>query len=359
MKKQILLLVIFILATFANVNVSWGQGATIGSTPRGTNCVGTALTPIAGQPYVYKAASNQLGNYTFWATKDVNFISMVAGVPTTNIDKKLNSPTTTPIGADLLTTSANYGASNAADEVTVTWSDATLNGTTALAPTFVAVNQDGTCTNNFKAWSITPIKAFTVDIRNIDNAAPTIPLAYDAVESQCFDKVNSATFVSPNVVYDFGTQILYFEVIAANFTDSYTPTFQISGLNSVQTATIAWDVVPGFTSATAPVAIVNSTPVTAAAPVTTAVTNTSTGVSIYVMVTIKNNTFQGIAPTPITLAVDSQNSVGDWDIDNGNGSTCTAAVAADQKDIAMQTLDPRPNVTPVAPTPFVTGNETN
>lgn len=362
MKKQILFLTFFVLASFAGVTDVMGQAVT-GSAPRGIDCVDGPLNPIAGKEYTYQAGSNQTGDYTFWATKDWNFIATDgSGVTTTNMaTTKLLSSTTTPTGTDLLTTSANYATAAAADNVQITWSDAILAGTTTAAPTFVAVNQEGTCTNNFKAWAIVPIKAFTVDIRNIENEAGT-PLGYDAAEDQCFDEVRGATYNAGTIEYNFGTQVLYFEVIAANFTSSWVPTFNIAGLGTNQTALLEWAYESAFTTIIASSAITNGTPVTTAAA-TTSQTTTTGGVSIYVRVTITNNTYEGINATPITLSVDGVNSVGDWDIENNTltdaGPLCNAGTLNDGMDAATQTLNPRPTVTPVAPTPFVTGDNNN
>jgi len=358
MKKQILFLVALLLAIFASATMSFGQ-ALIGSAPRGINCVDDAMHPIAGKKYVYKAASTQAGNYTFWSTKDMNFISTVGTTTTTNIATKLTTP------ADLLTASANYATADATDNVEITWSDVILNGTTTAAPTFVAVNQDGTCANNLKVWSILPIKAFTVDIRNIDNANPTgTSKAFDATDDQCFDIVRGAKFnpVSSAMEYNFGTQVLYFEVIAANFTNSWTPTFTLSALGNGQTAVIEWAYNAAFTNPATPVVVTSGT--LSATAVTTAATSTSLGVSIFVRVTITNNTFEGIASMPVSLTVDGVNSVNQWDVENNTlvaaGPLCGAGALNDKMDVATQTINPRPTVTPVAPsTPFVTGNETN
>jgi hypothetical protein len=334
MKKQIFILLMAIFAF--SFSSAFGQpgNAINGSAPRGISCVDNAKHPMAGKSYTYTAASNQAGNFTFWATKDPNFITTVAGPPvvtTTNIATKLLTtpvaPATTP---DLLATSANYGNAAAQATVDITWSDKIIAATdSATSPTFVAVLKDGSCVNNFDAWMIQPIKAFTVDIRNM-NHTTIAPLAFDVKDNQCFDAVKGATWSAGQMHYDFGTQVLYFEVIAANFTSSYTPSFKISGLGNGQTATLEWDVVNTFASATAPVAITNATPITSAVPVTTALTSTTAGVSIYVRVTIKNNTYEGtlVPVTPITLAVDAQNAVGDYDIDNGNGTSCTPVTGA-------------------------------
>jgi len=357
MKKQILILVLLLVAVFAGVNNSYGQtpgNAVVGSAPRGIGCVDDALHPLVGKEYSYIGNSTQSGAFSFWATKANDFISSLGTFPTqtttTNMAGRL-----TVAGGDLLT-ATNYGAAGTAgltDNVKLTWSDATLNGTTAAAPTFVVAHQQGTCADNLKVWSITPVIAFTVDIMNMTHGATPAPIAYnDAAENQCFDQVRGATYNAGTLDYDFGTQYLYWEVIAANFSVSYTPTFQISNLGNGQTATIEWSNLSTFAAATttAPVAIANGTAVTSATAVTTNVTNTSAGISIFVRVTIKNNTFEGLAATNITLAVDGKNSVNVWDIVNNTTAaptplTCTAAIGADQNDAATQILNPRPTVT--------------
>ena len=354
MKKQIFTLTFFVLAFFGGLTDVLGQAQHV-SDPRGINCVDDALHPIAGKEYTYQAASNQTGDYTFWATTDPNFITTTGGVTTTNIATMLTTP------SELLTATANYGSANSSDQVGITWSDAILSATDpATSPTFVAVNQDGTCANNFKVWSIDPLTAFTVDIRNIEDAT-LAPMAFDATDNQCFDQVRGATYNAGQVEYDYGTQVLYFEVIAANFTDSWTPTFTLSALGNGQTAVIEWAYDNAFTNPATPVVVTSGTP--SATAVTTNETTTTTGVSIYVRVTITNGTYEGIASTDVTLTVDGQNSVNEWDIENNTlsdaGPLCNATTAADGMDAATQTIDPRPTVTPSAPTPFVTGNETN
>lgn len=358
MKKQFQTLAVVVLALLAGIPQVRGQ-ALPGSTTRGIVCTDGPLNPIPGKEYVYKATSNQAGDYTFWATQDMNFISTTGGTTTTNIATMLTSPTTTPSGSDLLATSANYGTAAAPDSVAITWSDSILSVTSDTVPTFIAVVQDGDCTNNFEAWKIAPIKAFIVDILNID-PIDSLALGYDLADSTCFDEVRDASYnpSSGEIEYDFGTQALFFEVIAANFTSYWTPTFNLSALNTDQTAVIEWDYDMNFANPDTVQSGVQST-----TNVITNEMNTSNGVSIYVRVTVTNNTYEGLVDQDVTLTVDGVNSVGDWDIENNTltdpGPLCNAGALDDQMDAATQTLTPRPDVQEVAPTPFIPGNETN
>lgn len=357
MKKSILFTV---LAIFAGMSVSWSQSLP-GSPPRGVDCEDGPGNPIAGKSYNYQASATPSGgDYLFWATKDPDFISTAAGVTTTNINTMLLSPTTTPPGTDLLETSANYANPDPQDYVSITWSDAILNGTDpATSPTFVATYYEAPttgCADNFRVWSIDPIVAFTVDIKNIEDLTGNI-LAYDAAEDQCIDNVRGATYVGTAMQYNFGWDTMYYEVVAANFTNSWTPTFTITGLHTVQTAVVTWT----YDNPTlwGPATVWND----ATETVYTTETNTDQGVSIYVRMIITNNNYEGNNDRNITLAVDGQNSVGDWDIVNNTptdpGPLCDPATVADQYDIAMQTQKARPTLTPVDPPAFVGGNEQN
>ncbi|HZL09212.1 MAG TPA: hypothetical protein VFC65_04385 [Prolixibacteraceae bacterium] len=338
MKKQILFLVFLVLAVFAGVDSSSGQSVA-GTAPRPLVCDNDALHPIAGKAYTYTVAATPLGGqYTWWATKDENFI--VAGDHSANLATQLTT------ASDLNATSANYGAANAATDVSITWSTSILSATTFQGdgvspngtPTFVAVHYAAPvagCTDNFKVFELDPKNGFTVDILNMDYTAIT-PLGFDVAETQCFAPVSSATYVAGDMSYLYGVNIMYFEVVAANFSGSWTPTFQLTGLTGTQTAVIEWDYTTGFAAPKTEISGTQST-----TPVATTVTDTSNGVSIYVRVTITNNSFEGLAQTPITLAVDGENAAGELDVIN---TTCVEPAAADFADLAIQTLDERPTV---------------
>jgi hypothetical protein len=362
MKKQILILVIALMGL---VSVSWGQ-AVHNTDPRGTACVDDPLHPVAGKSYTYQLLANPTGgNFLWWATKDPNFVTTdAAGVRTYN--NGAGTLLTVANGA-LIATGANYNTAGTANSVNITWSDSILANTVYNTnPTFVTTLYNGTaCADNLKVYQLDPIKAFTVDILNYDG---TTKLAYDVAASQCIDKVSKATFVTNAMQYEYGRNIFVYEVIAANFTNYWTPTWTLTGLNAAQTYVIQWTYDAPSTW--------NASTVWHAATdrVNTSATDTSTGVSIFVRVTVTNNNFENNAtdhPTGVTiaLAIDGTNSVGSWDINNGSGAQsgtlCTATIGADQLDIANQTLLPRPSLiegttSPTAPNlRLVPGNSQN
>lgn len=339
MKTQIFFLIAAVLVT----TNAFGQ-MKAGSAPLPlVGCTNDFLHPLAGVSYNYQATVNPTGgNFQWWATKNVDFITTTGGVTTNNIGTRLT------VGTDLIAASASYGTTTATDNVDITWSSATLSGTSAANPTFVVVQNNGTgtnCANNLKVYPILPINGFTVDIKNMDQAKA--PLAYAAPYSFCVSNIASARYdgVTKAIITDYGTNVLYFEVVAANFTGSYTPSFKVSGLAAGQTVT-AVDLFADAAFATAAIPTTLTAGVySPAAPLTVdpSVTNTATGVSIYVRLTIHNGTHETLADDAIVLAVNGINAAGEKDVVNTACGTQT-----DYEDTATQTLTRRPTITAAA-----------
>lgn len=361
MKKQLFIL---ILAVFASVNVVLAQPyATTHTAPRPLACNNDALHPIAGKPYVYTLdATPPNGVYTWWATKNPNFISTTASTTTMNTGTQL-----TTASGDLINVSPNYGAGNGttANTVSITWSSALLAGTQyqstpgaaapAKTPTFVAAYyaapSGSGCADNFKVYELEPLNGFTVDILNL-NPTTKVPDAgtYSYTAEQCVDNVRSATYTTAHqILYDYGVNVLYFEVVAANFTEEWTPTFNLTGLQTNQTADIVWDYSTAFstpvtvkTGATADGEFVSPSVV----KVDPSVTNTSLGVSIYVRVTIHNGKYETLTANKISLGVAGQNKELAWDVDNNNPATadCSTVATKTFEDTVDQLINPRPDV---------------
>jgi len=355
MKKQFLSLIV---ALIASISFVWGQtGMEHNSTGRTVSCTTGPLNPAAGVPYIYKASVTPGGGtYEWWATKDPNFIT-TPGV--TNMSTTALTVTST----QLIAVSANYATvSSTTDEVSITWSDAILSNTVPVTnPTFVAIHYVGSggvsdCTDNFKAFEITPVNAFVVDIKNIVDNTKAV-LAYDVLTEQCPAGVASATYSGGSMRYHYGFDYFYYEVVASNFTNYWIPTFAVTGHHTAQTPVVEYTYANPSTWNTTPPTWSPVTNASTQFAVGSTVTSTQNGVSVYIRVTLNNNTYEGLALRPVTLTVDGQNSVGDWDVVN---STCNDPNAADLNDTAIQNILPRPTVLPVAPsTPFIPGNNQN
>ncbi|MHC1775251.1 MAG: hypothetical protein AB9834_07505 [Lentimicrobium sp.] len=354
MKKQ--LLFVLLLALLAGTSQVFAQ-AIGGSAPQPISCAGTAANPIAGVPYDYSALIDPaLGSAYWYATNATTF--MTAGVRPAGIEL--------PVAGTVVAAATNYMDNTTGDAspttTNITWTSDGLAANTPPTATdpptlFVVVEYTAPtteCANNLKVYPIRPINAFVVDIMNMTPGGTQTPSGYGTVEAQCFPGVQSAVWQpapAPNggILYDFGINYLYYEVIAANFTESYTPEFQITNLQAGQTVDIDWGYTIGTYTTNVATGVGNG--VHASPDVLTNATNTSAGVSIYVRVTIHNANFEGLAQLPITLAVDALNSAGQDDVNN---TTCL--VNAPFEDAAIQNLDRRPTVTGVAPNTFLPVN---
>lgn len=358
MRKSIFLTVAVALL---GVATTFGQTATHGSAPialSGTSCNDDALHPIAGKSYNYSATVTPTGgNFKWWATTDVNFISTTSGTTSDNS----NTALTTTSG--LTAAGTNYNTTGTDNNVDLTWTTSTLN-TAKTTPTFVVVKYDAPtagCADNLKVYKIDPINAFTVDVLGLDPTTfnPTMSGGnpdYTAVQEQCVSNVQSATYntTTSSVDYDYGENKLYFEIVAANFTEEYTPTFQLTGLQAGQTADIKWGYAKGtydktvVTNAAHNHTTLATTGIEGTDKVETTATNTNNGVSIYVEVTVKNGTYETLADQNIALAVTGKNKANESDIKNDD--CATNAAFAD--NTSTQKIKLRPTVNPATGTSF-------
>lgn len=336
---------------FAGTNKGFGQMLPSSTVPQPGTCVSLPLHPRAGVPYTYEVSNpNGLAEgYLWWVTKETSFISAAAPNLT-------NMLTVTP--GQLIAATPSYGVVGTGNNtISITWSPEILANTEytyggSPEPTFVVVAANGDCNDNLQVYEINPTPSFTVDITNIDPAT-NLPVAYDAPVEQCVDEVQSATYDAGTgeINMDYGTNTLYFEVIAANFVTNWKPSFRVESgsLQGDQTAAIGW----AYTLNAAQAGTFIDTEVTGLVDLGTAggatataltadptVTNTATGVSIFVRVVITNNTFESIADNDFILSVDGYDSTDQWDLVN---SDCSDP-GEDHIDQAAHTVTARPDI---------------
>jgi len=342
MKKQILILSLFTLALiFAGTSKSYGQQAVHNSDPQAVACSPDELHPSAGIPYTYTLdATPGGGTWNWYATKNTTFING-AVIPNDSLKQTANQ---------LDYTTPNYGTSGSSNSVTITWSEAILANTTYQTnPTFVvgyyaASGAIGDCADNIKIYELDPTFAFVVDVKNIDPADNSIK-DYGTDVEQCVDNVQGASYTAAHqILYDYGTNYLYYEFIAANFSDYWVPTFAVTGLTTPpQTLTYEYTYAAPSTWATTPptwTALVSGTTHIEVDP---SVASTEHGVSVYVRVTVANNTFETLADQTVLMTLDGQNSNNMWDVQNTDCGLPNPN-AADQDDTSTQKIDKRPTV---------------
>ncbi len=321
MKKQLLLSIVALFATVLT-NTAIAQSSVHYTDPQKLICTSGPLTPFAGVPYDYSALLNPAAGSAYWyATTSTTFI---AGSSRTAVEQAK--------GGAFIADATNY--QNAALGATspstanITWNGTGLSTVNATNPLFVVVDYTAPaagCANNMKVYQIIPKNGFTVDIYNANQAKVTT--AWNTDYSTCVSDIASATYSGGAIVTNYGKNYLYFEVVAANFSTKWTPSFSVSGTQAGQLApVIEWSYDNTF--ATIQTGDVN-----------TLLTNTSAGVSIFVRVTIDNGTFEGLTDTAITLTV---NGVSDGLPDITNTDCLVTSLTDDQ---AKQILKARPTVT--------------
>lgn len=342
------------MAIFASVTVAFGQtNASHNSTSVApTGCTDNALNPIAGKVYPYSTAIDPTGGSAKWhvvaGTATQQFINGSSWVPTDEVVGGSYLLSTTPGTINPLTVASSPST------VSITWNSTGLAQVIA-DPTnkklFVAVEYTGTtCANNLQVWEIKPINAFTIDVYNVESAGTLT--ASGATVSQCYSAVESATFDGTNVKMNYGTNTITYEIVAANFTGSFSSTVQVSGLQTGQTADISWGYTVAQSKSNAPIqsGVSNGTYGPILATVDDATTSTGAGVSIFVTLTVHNNGYEGLSNDGITLAATAKNSAGQDDV--------TTACVSDPgySDSATHNLLRRPTINNPTPTPFLNKN---
>jgi hypothetical protein len=349
MKKQ---LVILVIALFV-ITISTAYGQLV---PRTVTCLAAdALHPIAGTPYTYAVTvPTPPGTKTYlWrVTQDQTFITNKILVATPEI------PGTS---AFLAIAGTNYNVGTVdGNSISLTWNSFVYD---PANPVFVIINvvsDDGTCSpNNMKVYKIIPINAFTLDIGNLDKNK-LLQTGYGTNIDRCISDIVSATYdaTSPEgVIYDFGLDTLYYEVVAANWSTSWKLSATVSGYDPEETiAEVVWSTTTTFATTHA---------MTLAAGVYTSADNVvpSTGItvgaageSVFIRVIVDHSVgalnYEGLTSEQIAVAVDgitllsATPPVGDVHFDNGAVTVPCPPLVVDgfTNDIALQTIKPRPDV---------------
>lgn len=337
MKKHFLFSTMFALTTA----LSYGQAttATTGTAPTPVTCTDDALHPIIGKEYTYKGTGTPAGGtYHIFATNSTNFIQNGA----------LNTTGAYTATNGLLKAGTGYNVNtNSTGETKLSWSGAAAN------PSFVVIQykQNGTCTtDNLKVYKIEPKNAFIIEIRNMKKGTGN-NFTTEALNTNidvCSANIQSATYNGTKMVYNYGSQSFYYELIAANYDKDFTPKVKIDGLQTGQTAKLKW----GYSKTTMNTeiaSVTNNTEVTLPKIIADTAIEPSKGVSIYLELVVENGSYEGTTDKNITLSVDATS--GTKNFKNVKRADCSDE--ADFADKAIQVLKARPAINPNSGT-FIT-----
>jgi hypothetical protein len=317
------------------------------SIPRLPNCSDSPLRPMVGKQYTYSVTIPSP------YTTPQSFDWYVTDAPGFIAGSILNTANIIPNSKEFIDAGDGYhDTSTGTSSITIKWTGkSAINSKTK--PYFLVIHYRGTngtlCeAMNIRAYKIEPYNAFTLDLTNMSG---TTDLNLDgsnlAVEHKmCAKDIASVSYDGTKMVYDYGTNELIFKVVAANFVGGWTPTVKISGLAGTQTIeTIEWSATTTFAGTN--LFSQNGASWTAGNKIPAPADNlTQDGEVIYIRVTIKNNDYEGIVDTPITLAINGVSDDGGEDV---HFADCLADGFSN--DVATQIILARPTITSSTGTP--------
>lgn len=346
MKKQILILVLALFAITYSSSV-FGQDVLTGAADCPTvnalsNCGTTdPLNPQAGILYNYSVTVEPVSSdpdFHWFVTTDPNFIT--ASAITAN--REIGNGT----GPHILAAGTGYNdPATGLANINMTWKYWVHDPD---APVFLVIYAEATagCLNdNIQAYVIIPQHSFTLDIQSI---------AVDGSEStigQCVDDIASAVWSAGTIQMDYGTNYLFFTVTAANFNDSWLPSFQVTTSGSRTVTAVEYNTPAGAqTDAGWVGSTLTGSTYTATAPVDVNAVVGNEGNCIVVRVTVANNQNVTEVAENVSLAVNGimWDGTGYTDPDYADLDHATCQPVAFE-DIATQSIEPRPVITDTTP----------
>jgi hypothetical protein len=359
MKKQILILAMFTLAlVFAATNNSYGQYIDyMTGTPSCTPAVPLAcsttddgLHPLPGKNYTYTITTDpvNVAAVHWFVTDESDIITYPAGAPVLQANRDVIN------GSYVLTATAGaYDApGNTAQTIDISWKsfDPVANEVLLVA----YISGAAGCSDNVEVYRIEPTFAFTLDVAALLDAG-------GFGSEECLSPVEEAIFDGTNLTMDYGENWIFFSVNAANFVDSWEPTFSAVAANGSTIGTIEWayptDAIANTTWNASGVAV------NASAASGGAVGASGECIVVRVQVDHAGNEHGEPNDEVVTLSIDgvmfdsaasagneySNGSLADVDDDGG---TCNNGIT----DTETYTLTARPKATAVTPSPFIPKN---
>jgi len=332
MKKQLLVLAIFVLASFANVTMSYAQ-------------CDDALNPMAGKKYTYSVEVNPTGGTFDWfVTSDLKLATATA------------IPTGTGVAAvgDIIVAGIGYNLpTSTTASIDITWTAKAVAEAAApsLKKYYLVVKYTTTCTNNIKPWRIKPINLFQITVANVDLAGA----AYVPICRVGF--VDAIIGADDKVTYDFGENALYLKVTANNFTGNWTPKVDmtalkgsISTIQTIKSMEFSRDL--SFSSDSI---IDLTTGISSKAVSDHLGDNITTGTDefVYIKIIVKDASHEGLVDQTLALNLSATDIAGNTDVDVVVGTPCTITAGINN---VSQVLKARPTVTATSPSPFLPAN---
>lgn len=375
MKKQILILAIFVLALFVGIKSVDAQNLTAAPTcpiPNALSCAATTggLNPIPYFPYDYEVSvptpAGGTFTYDWFVTTDKDFIK------TSTLQNTMETPIPSAhvlaVGSGA-TLSAYHDPANGKAKINITWKSFIAD---PANPVFLViyVKNTVTCqTDNIQVYEIKPQPAFTLDVANLKVDGTDGGANY----ASCVSPIVAAKWTAAGspIDMDYGENYVYFAVTAANFNHSWKPAFKVSASEKgTATMDVSWAYKADATANTnwhtttfsgtddyASTDVVNSQ-----SPLNGFIG--SGGECIVVRVHVDNNNENTQTNNTISFAVDgimydpattayATAALGDV---HYTGGTC-GQTDGFTNDVATQIISARPDIQATSPTPFINKNK--
>jgi len=366
MKKQIFILTFLSLAfLFAGVNKSFGQtvyadyvdaadATSVACTPAiPLNCIADAdaLHPLPGVEYTYSITTDPTTVQSIhWFVTDVSDVIAVQNALTGSIDLV--------DGDYVLTASASYNdvtTPNTSTSVDISWKS--FDGLANEVLLVAYVTGAAGCSDNIEVYRIEPEFGFTLDVAGLLDDGTL-------GDEECVSPVESAIYDGTNLTTDYGENWVFFSVNAANFVDSWEPTFTAAVTGGSTIGAIEWAYPAQAILNAAGVSTgtwnASGVPVQASAGAGGAVG--SDGECIVVRVQVEHNAVENddpLAPPVVTLSIDGvmfdPAAASGAEYDNGTladldePASGTGDCVNNITDTADYTLTPRPDITTTTP----------
>lgn len=322
MKKQILFIVVFVLAAFAGTKNSYGQ------------CIPAPLTPAAGVEYDYGVTITSTGSggtYLWYVTEGTDLLTGT---------KILVADGDFTVGAGSAYNNTTGGTNN----LKLTWTPKSISRTFYLVVKYTETSTSGCVVENLKVYEVKPINTFLLAVAGSDLAG------VEANATTCPANVIGAvvTAAAPTVAYTYGQNSIYYKVTASGILGDWKPSIRIPALAGLgqNYADADWTSDGGTTWHTFPGVAGNTAGGDFTSTDDANVSNVA-GTPIIVRLRINNVNYESLAAQPIEIGVDGTlpTAYTVSDIQGGLGATaCDPEVAFGKK--GTHTIEARPTVAP-------------
>ena len=274
MKKQILILALFVMAMFASVTNSYGQ------------CAGSSITPVTGVDYPY----------------GIDVTGLVGTSPTYSWFVTMNTDLKAGELAPLTATDGYFTIESGAATNTLhlKWTPKAVSGVFYVVAKYSATSSSGCLVTNMKTIEVKPINMFLLAITGSTVTGGNAQVANCAAEISAI----AVTAATPTVQYTYGQNTIYYEVTASGILGGWKPSIRIPALASDQTyASASWSS-DGGTNWTACTGLATTSATQDLGLAADATVANVAGSKYIIRLIINNNNFETLADQTLAVAID-------------------------------------------------------